>query len=214
MALMSPSEYAKHRGISKVAVFYAIRDNRISTVPGPGKRRLIDSDLADKQWEQNTNHENRRNVKEPFVVDQTNQQPFVSENITVTQKVETENIRASQVYDEPIIDEPPRISSAPKDDPSVPSYAKSRAVKEVYNARLTKLEFDIRTGKYVLADDVKKAGFKIARVVRDNLLNIPDRIAGQIAAETDQFKCHQILKEEITKSLEGLTDLESLYFGE
>ena len=42
-------------------------------------------------------------------------------------------------------------------------------------------------------------------MVRDGILNIPDRIAGDLAAETDQFAIHQKLTAELRKALEGLS---------
>jgi hypothetical protein len=94
-----------------------------------------------------------------------------------------------------------RISS---DDKLSQTYAQSRAVRESYQARLAKLDFEQRSGRLVDADDVKKQAFKAARTVRDSMLNIPDRVAAEIAAETDTFKIHKRLTEEIRKALEGL----------
>jgi hypothetical protein len=80
----------------------------------------------------------------------------------------------------------------------------SRAIKEAYLARLAKLEFEERSGQLVRADDVKNEAFKSARVVRDSILNVPDRIAAQLAAETEPGAIHIILTEELRKALEGL----------
>jgi hypothetical protein len=82
-----------------------------------------------------------------------------------------------------------------------PTYAQSRAVRELYLARLAKIEFEERSGKLVSRDEVTVAAFTKARTVRDNLLNIPDRVAGLLAAETDATRAHQILTDEIRKAL-------------
>src|SRR6185436_10497658 len=81
------------------------------------------------------------------------------------------------------------------------SYAQSRAVRELYLARLAKIEFEERSGKLVSRDEVTVAAFTKARTVRDNLLNIPDRVAAVLAAETDPVRAHQILTDEIRKAL-------------
>lgn len=47
--LMTQSEYAKHRGVSAVAVHKAVKEKRISTIDGK-----IDPVVADIQWERNT----------------------------------------------------------------------------------------------------------------------------------------------------------------
>jgi len=80
----------------------------------------------------------------------------------------------------------------------------SRAIKEAYLARLAKLEFEERSGALVSADEVKNEAFKTARVVRDSILNLPDRLAAQLAAETDPVAVHLILSEELRKALESL----------
>lgn len=47
--LMTQAEYAKHRGVSGVAVHKAVKAGRISTIDGK-----IDPHVADIQWEKNT----------------------------------------------------------------------------------------------------------------------------------------------------------------
>ena len=98
--------------------------------------------------------------------------------------------------------------NAPKRAPRVGSgaagestYAQSRAVRELYLARLAKIEFEERAGKLVSRDEITVAAFTKARTVRDNLLNIPDRVAAVLAAETDPVRTHQILTDEIRKAL-------------
>ncbi len=49
VTLMTQSEYAKHRGVSRVAVHHAIRDSRIMLIDGK-----IDPNVADIQWAANT----------------------------------------------------------------------------------------------------------------------------------------------------------------
>jgi hypothetical protein len=81
------------------------------------------------------------------------------------------------------------------------TYAQSRAVRELYLARLAKIEFEERSGKLISRDEITVAAFTKARTVRDNLLNIPDRVAAVLAAETDPVRTHQILTDEIRKAL-------------
>ena len=84
------------------------------------------------------------------------------------------------------------------------TYAEARAQHERFKARLAELELDTREAKLVNADDVKRESFKAARQVRDAMLNIPDRVAGELAAESNQFKVHQRLVKEIRRALEEL----------
>lgn len=84
------------------------------------------------------------------------------------------------------------------------TYQQSRAAREAFNAKLAKLEFDEKSGRLVSAEEVKAEAFKRARSTRDAMLNIPDRVSAELAVETDQFKVHARLKEEILKALESL----------
>ena len=92
----------------------------------------------------------------------------------------------------------------PSDDDQPPTYAEARAQHERFKARLAQLELEQREGKLVEADAVKREAFRVARLVRDSLLNLPDRVAGELAAETNQFKVHQRLVSEIRRALEDL----------
>lgn len=82
---------------------------------------------------------------------------------------------------------------------------KTRIKSEVERARLLEIKARVEAGKYVDADDVKVAAFNRARVVRDSLLNIPDRLASVVAAESDSRKVHAMLAAEIRQALEDLT---------
>ncbi len=52
--LITPAAYSRRRGVSKEAVSKAIEAGRITTVPGPNGRKLIDPEVADIQWAKNT----------------------------------------------------------------------------------------------------------------------------------------------------------------
>lgn len=86
------------------------------------------------------------------------------------------------------------------------SYANSKAIRENYLARLAKLDYEERSGKLVDAEAVKKEAFKVARTVRDGLLNIPDRVAAEFAGLTKPHEIHVRLSEEIRKALEALQE--------
>ncbi len=88
-------------------------------------------------------------------------------------------------------------------------YFRARAVRENYLARLAKIEFEEKTAKLISRDEVQVAAFTKGRTARDNLLNIPDRLAATLAAETDADKVHQILTGEIRKALDELAGADS-----
>ena len=84
----------------------------------------------------------------------------------------------------------PHWVSKPDPAPSGPTYSQSRAVRELYLARIAKIEFEERSAKLINRDEVTAAAFTKARTIRDNLLNIPDRLAAMLAAESDASMVH------------------------
>ena len=81
---------------------------------------------------------------------------------------------------------------------------KTRIKSEVEKAKLLEIKARVEAGKYVDADEVKVAAFNKARVVRDALTNIPERLAAVLAAETDAARVHAMLTSEIRTALEDL----------
>ena len=62
----------------------------------------------------------------------------------------------------------------------------------------------IMSGEYILVEDVKMAAFNKGRIVRDNMLNIPDRISSTLASISDEKVIYKILTEEIRRALDPL----------
>ena len=78
--------------------------------------------------------------------------------------------------------------------------------KETALASLKELTLKERQGSLVSRSAVEKEWFKIGRSIRDNLMNIPDRVSGQCASLRDQDKIHSLLTQEIRLCLEGLAN--------
>ncbi len=113
--------------------------------------------------------------------------------------------------------DPPKVKvnsrRAADDDPdpsgesfSVSQYTKARAVREHYQARLAKLEYEEKVGSLVSKDEVKVEAYNKFRTYRDGMLNIPDRVSSVLAAESDAAKVHAILTAEIRKALLEFAD--------
>lgn len=81
------------------------------------------------------------------------------------------------------------------------NFTNARTVKATFEAKLAQLEYERKIGRYCLVDEVKTAAFKSHRTIRDNVLNVPDRIFTQLAAELDPHKVHKMLMEELLEAL-------------
>lgn len=86
------------------------------------------------------------------------------------------------------------------------SFAQARTAEMVFRARLRKLEFEIRTGKFLPADDVKVKWYTLSRQIRDKLLALPAKLAPQLAALTDAAEVRDLLDREIVAILKSLQE--------
>src|SRR5262249_51465033 len=98
--------------------------------------------------------------------------------------------------------------STPRPTEAVPgmTYSDARALREVYEVQRKQLELDVRRGLLVRRDEVEAAAFKFYRRLRDALLNIPPRLAAQLAAENDEAKVFEILEAEFRRVFEDFAD--------
>jgi hypothetical protein len=92
-------------------------------------------------------------------------------------------------------------------DETSKAYAAARAVKETYRARLAALEHDVRAGKLVHVDDVRVAAFNAARMARDSLLGIADRVAPQVPSRS-LAEVHGLLRDEVARLCEVISGAE------
>jgi hypothetical protein len=80
---------------------------------------------------------------------------------------------------------------------------RARLVKA--QASLAEINLRARTGELVERSAVATRVFTLNRQTRDQILNVPSRVSGMCAAETDQGKIHALLTTELTQALEALT---------
>lgn len=88
---------------------------------------------------------------------------------------------------------------------TVPPLAQSRAIREAYQARLARLDYEERTGTLVSKEKVREAAFQRARTLRDRLLALPDRLASELAAITDPRELREVLDAELRQVVKELS---------
>lgn len=167
---LSISAYARHRGVSHVAVLKAVKAGRIEKEPDG----TIDVAKADAAWKKNTNQAQKRKTEKDVA---------------------------------PSTERP--IDPTPINQPAVnsgPSFAQSRAIREAYNARLAKLSYEEKSGSLVKIDLIKVAWFNTLRVLRDRILNMPDRMAPLLSAENDPKAIRDLLDKELRQVLGDAAD--------
>lgn len=86
------------------------------------------------------------------------------------------------------------------------TFNEARTKREQYQAELARLEYEEKLGTLVDVEKMRQEAFKLARTARDNLLNIPDRVAPLILGAEDLHTIRKVLLEEIHKVCEALAD--------
>lgn len=101
-------------------------------------------------------------------------------------------------FDEAQADRDWRNRKDEKHSGAIPSLNESKARAEFFKAEKAEVELERIKTRLVDADLVRRQAFGLARKARDRLMNVPDRIAAEIAAESDARRCHAILAREIS----------------
>lgn len=86
-----------------------------------------------------------------------------------------------------------------------PPLAESKTLEAAYKARLAQIDYEERSGILIDAEKVKKEAFRTARITRDAMLAIPDRLSAELAGITEPFVIHQKLMTEIRAAIEEVS---------
>ncbi len=84
-------------------------------------------------------------------------------------------------------------------------YARARAARELYSARLAQLAFEEKRGSLVEAAQVRLAAFNCARKARDMLVALPEKLSAALAATVDPGEVTRLLEEEVERICEELS---------
>ena len=85
-------------------------------------------------------------------------------------------------------------------------YAEARRRNELAKAKLGELQLAELQGELVRADEIAKAAYNKGKMIKDSLLNIPDRIAPIVAAESNLDLVHKSLTLEIRQTIQDIID--------
>jgi len=186
---LSIRAYARHRGVSHVAVKKAIDTGRIT----PLADGTIDPEAADAQWAQNT---------------------LQPRKAVAPEAASAPEAHAEALHSAPSPRQPPPARETA--DANVPplstggtSLLQARTVNEVLKAKLKQVE--LAEKKEELVDRAKAVAhvFKLARIERDAWLNWPARVSGQMASQlgVDAHQMHITLEAAVREHLIELGEL-------
>ncbi|HET6606733.1 MAG TPA: hypothetical protein VFG62_08700 [Rhodopila sp.] len=182
---ISIREFAKRDGCSEKLVRRAIEQQRLSPLPD-GK---LDPALVGSAW--------RRTNRHP---EQPDQKP-VPKVSSAEPKVDADRPAVSVI-------DPDAADAAAQDfiDKNFPlqSLKDAETLKENYLARLRQLEYDQKSGRVVLVEEVTTAVGKKFAAVRSKLLAIPAEQAARLHRLKTAAEVQDALQEVITRALEEL----------
>ena len=189
MPLITKPEAAAALGVTKEAVYAAIRTNRLSVVRTNDGRELINSDTMRDEWKRNTQKRIGVGPKPPAgTVDRTPLRPGERE--------------ARAAHTTP----PPTSSSSSsglaETTERIPDYDESRARTEHLKAELLELERKQKEQILVKAEEIEKKWVEIVTLARTKLLGIPTKAKQRIPdLDTDAIG---ILDDIVRETLEDL----------
>lgn len=165
--LIGIREAARRLGVSDTAVHKAIKAGRISVAgrTESSKRPLVSWPQAQDDWLANSDTSKRSHVGG------TGQSPHRAKYAGTPEVTLATSARPDEA---PQAEAPATGADNPATRVSQgPTYAQSRAVREAYQARLAKLEFEQKSGKLVDADEVKIAWFKHIKAAQTRIMSVP-----------------------------------------
>jgi len=135
-----------------------------------------------------------------------------------------------------VLDDRPNASETPSPAERFPSgaaagssrqqpitFAQAKLAETVERVKLLRMERERRAGKLLNRDDVQAEQFNAARIIRDGMVNLPDRVCGAISSEIaalllalglsadlartlDMSKIHSIISKEVRSALNETAD--------
>ena len=89
--------------------------------------------------------------------------------------------------------------------PGAVDFVTVRTMREAFRAKMAKLEYEEKSGTLTEAAKVRQDAFKAGRIIRDELLAIPDRLADVLAAKDDSATVRRIICDELELVLRRLS---------
>jgi len=176
---ISPADYAAYRGVSRVTVYKYIKKGQLKkALKTVGKKIKIHKAKADAELLQTLdriyNPEEKTSRKNPK--QKKHAPPLPPDAPQKIQKGGTQGM----------------------------TMADAQKLQAQYKAALLKLDYEEKSGKLVNIETVDKDWFDTARLTRDAVLNISDRISSELATISDVHLVNKRMTEELNKALTEL----------
>ena len=202
---LSIRAYARHRGVSQPAVQKAIRKGRLSASIRQvnGRAVIVDVALADQEWEERRAKADTARLKpgapQP-APPQPQPAPAAPPKDLTYEPIETEGGRPRHA---PAAEESPQTDGR---EPKQLTLIDAQQVVAIERGRKLRMENEVMRGQLVKRSLVAKEAFEAERIIREAMLNLPVRIAGELAAEHDAGRVQLRLDAAIREALNRAAD--------
>jgi hypothetical protein len=173
MKEMSQAEYAKHRGVSRVAV-HKWKEKGLLVLTKSG---TISVNRTDKKL----NALEKSETEEIGGLLPPENEPEQAKDCLSHDSGKSDVVRQVEAEKEEIPKLPKKLKALLGDQ--MMSKNEAETMKENYLAKLRKLEYEKKAGRVVEVEPLKKVLFELWRRERDALLNFPTRYSAVIAAK-------------------------------
>lgn len=173
--LLGVREYARHRGVSHVAVLKAIKSGRLDKSVRKGKRGpAIDAEVADLEWSANTDPAQQRAIPTDGAKGPEQGSLF---------RAPRERVDTGQAV----------------------TMARARATRETLLAQITHLNLERMKGELVPRKDVEAQAFAAGRKLRDALFGSLPGLAVELIAVREPREMERRLHAAITEILASVS---------
>lgn len=186
--LVSQSEYARKSGFSRQYVSKMVKKGVVRLIDGKIDTAQADAVLEATREPARPQHRSQKTTKQPTPA------------IPLKQQINPP-VRSTSTPTSPAIDLPGKL---PGDLPTM--LLRARIKTELKRGNLLDIDEKVRTKQYVDANEIRVVAFNRARVTRDRIMNIPDRLAATLAAQNNIDTVREILAKELRIALEGLAN--------
>jgi hypothetical protein len=194
---VSAREFGRQVGVSHVAVLKGIKNGRLlaSLAVGlDGKPAIVDAELARHEWFANAGQARNsggaaaaRAGDEPPVTPVPDA-PLPPDNpLGDTELLGDEAGESEEVTDFTTLNGAQRLVTLER-------------------ARKLRLENEIKRGRLVDVSTAAKEAFEAERIIRESILNLPARLSGELAAETDAGRVYAKLDAALRQALNDAAD--------
>jgi len=167
MALITKADAARALGVTKEAVYAAIRTNRLSVVRTGDGRELINSSTMRSEWQSKTQQRIGRGPKPPSgTVERTPLRPGEAEAAAARTALPASTTPAPE--------------SLARTIEQIPDYNESRARTEHLKAELLELERKQKEKILVKTEEIESKWVEIITIARTKVLGIPTKAKQRI----------------------------------